>query len=362
MSAKLTMTVHLIRHASIRNARTHAGKPIVALEHSVRSITTDLNALAHLVFREILLSDALRLSANLTLTVDLLRNVTIFLKDALKFVKESRVEHQMQTARPEITKSLAPALLPCKEMAMSTVGWSVRKLIETDDFLGRELSSKSIFLAQPIETGCKTHKDCPSLLACYNGQCQSPCTKFDHCTGNQQCVVQDPTGNRPVVACICPDGMLSGPYGNCQLGLQLLFGSVGHSKACSIFSVTASVECQSDYDCQSKEICHEGSCQDACKFKVCGLNALCTSSNHKASCACHEGYQGDPTRECQGGNCHDLLWRKKNMHKVCYSWQTFLGATWVWVHNQWWLSRPFSMWEWKVHQPLCIAWPLCKTS
>ena len=122
MSAKLTMTVHLIRHASIRNARTHAGKPIVALEHSVRSITTDLNALAHLVFREILLSDALRLSANLTLTVDLLRNVTIFLKDALKFVKESRVEHQMQTARPEITKSLAPALLPCKEMAMSTVG------------------------------------------------------------------------------------------------------------------------------------------------------------------------------------------------------------------------------------------------
>lgn len=90
------MTVHLIRHASIKNAQTPASKPIAAQGPPVRSIITGLSALAHLDFKAIPLSGALRLSANQTLIADPLRNATICLKDALTSVKESHAEHQMQ--------------------------------------------------------------------------------------------------------------------------------------------------------------------------------------------------------------------------------------------------------------------------
>ena len=69
----------------------------------------------------------------------------------------------------------------------------------------------------------------------------------------------------------------------------------------SVFSVEGTNQCSSDYDCQSDQVCHEGSCQNACRFKVCGLNSACSSANHIAKCICYTGYFGDANVECFAG-------------------------------------------------------------
>jgi len=65
--------------------------------------------------------------------------------------------------------------------------------------------------------------------------------------------------------------------------------------------VTASVECQSDYECSTSDLCHEGSCQNACKFVSCGQNAECRAQNHQGRCTCYPGYNGNPQFGCQRG-------------------------------------------------------------
>jgi hypothetical protein len=62
--------------------------------------------------------------------------------------------------------------------------------------------------------------------------------------------------------------------------------------------VVAKPECESPSDCPSKDICYQGSCQDACRFQSCGSNALCKSEQHVAHCECLPGTQGNPTIAC----------------------------------------------------------------
>ena len=75
-----------------------------------------------------------------------------------------------------------------------------------------------LILAEAVIEGCRTDEDCGPLLSCINRQCINPCVANDPCTGNQECVVQDSPGGRPVVACICPDGMIAGDNGRCEPG------------------------------------------------------------------------------------------------------------------------------------------------
>ena len=62
--------------------------------------------------------------------------------------------------------------------------------------------------------------------------------------------------------------------------------------------VEAAPQCDQDYECQDREICHLGSCQLACRFQTCGTNADCSARNHVASCACLHGYEGNPQSAC----------------------------------------------------------------
>ena len=62
--------------------------------------------------------------------------------------------------------------------------------------------------------------------------------------------------------------------------------------------VEATPQCDQDYECQDREICHLGSCQLACRFQTCGTNAECSARNHLASCACLHGYKGNPQSAC----------------------------------------------------------------
>merc|ERR1711990_1300396 len=62
----------------------------------------------------------------------------------------------------------------------------------------------------------------------------------------------------------------------------------------------ASVSCTFNTDCAIDELCMAGSCVDPCSLPpACGRNALCTVSNHFASCKCPECYTGNPHMECE---------------------------------------------------------------
>ena len=60
----------------------------------------------------------------------------------------------------------------------------------------------------------------------------------------------------------------------------------------------ARLECYSDNDCAYSEVCHQGTCLDACLVTKCGANARCESRHHSAQCICLPGYTGNPQHAC----------------------------------------------------------------
>lgn len=63
---------------------------------------------------------------------------------------------------------------------------------------------------------------------------------------------------------------------------------------------TAVPECTRDSDCPDWRHCHQETrtCEDPCKTKICGKNALCNATNHQAICQCIAGYTGNPEEHC----------------------------------------------------------------
>ena len=66
----------------------------------------------------------------------------------------------------------------------------------------------------------------------------------------------------------------------------------------SLFSVDIQTQCQTHSDCDDVQLCYQGSCQNACRFEACGLNAKCSAKQHTAHCTCIVGYTGDPHIAC----------------------------------------------------------------
>ena len=58
-------------------------------------------------------------------------------------------------------------------------------------------------------------------------------------------------------------------------------------------------ECRSDTECRTPEVCHTGSCVNACLVVRCGANAVCQTTVHDAICTCPPGYTGRPEEECR---------------------------------------------------------------
>ena len=73
-----------------------------------------------------------------------------------------------------------------------------------------------------------------------------------------------------------------------------------HGQCYKILHVLVQVkpQCSVDSECLQTEVCHQGNCVDACRLKVCGLNARCIASNHFASCQCITGFEGNPESAC----------------------------------------------------------------
>jgi len=55
--------------------------------------------------------------------------------------------------------------------------------------------------------------------------------------------------------------------------------------------------CRSNKECSTNEACINGKCSNPCR---CGPNAVCDVVNHKATCKCLAGYNGNPLLGCQG--------------------------------------------------------------
>ena len=135
-----------------------------------------------------------------------------------------------------------------------------------------------VFLASPIE-GCRVDGDCPSQQSCFEfGNCRNPCTSNNPCESDQQCTVVDTLPTR-TVSCMCPEGSYVGNSGRCE-------------------TTVAVPECTEHPDCRNNEVCHTGSCIDACLVLACGSGAICSTTLHDIECSCPPGYTGDPREAC----------------------------------------------------------------
>ena len=79
-----------------------------------------------------------------------------------------------------------------------------------------------LLLIAPVERPepeCRVDQDCPSQTACIAERCQNPCRVANPCTGSQQCLVTDTLPTR-TVACVCPQGFVSGSNGECKQGKE----------------------------------------------------------------------------------------------------------------------------------------------
>merc|ERR1712079_292034 len=123
------------------------------------------------------------------------------------------------------------------------------------------------------EPECRSDEDCPRDHACIGAICQNPCELNNPCTRSQRCVVENSLPIR-TVACVCPNGFVQGTGGDCV-------------------KVTATPECYRNEDCRTSEVCHTGSCLDACLVYDCAPDAICSSTVHDIECTCRPGFTGD---------------------------------------------------------------------
>jgi len=134
-----------------------------------------------------------------------------------------------------------------------------------------------------IQPECRVDGDCSSHLACLNNKCQNPCSVLEPCRRPSECQV---VGSLPVrtMICICPPGYISSGSGTCQ--------------------PTAPVKevggCVLDSDCPEEKSCDRGICKDPCN---CGPNAECRIKDHRPVCTCKQGYDGNPEIQCVKIGC-----------------------------------------------------------
>jgi hypothetical protein len=53
-----------------------------------------------------------------------------------------------------------------------------------------------------------------------------------------------------------------------------------------------------DPECPNNLACIQERCQDPCPLFSCGVNAECRAKDHRATCTCLAGFEGDPYTIC----------------------------------------------------------------
>ena len=188
----------------------------------------------------------------------------------------------MPSAGPRATKKFVNASLPTKEMDTPVIDVRYQKL----KLISMTRPFKNVFWTplakQPDpEPECRIDEDCPRDHACIGASCQNPCTLNNPCSRSQRCVVENTLPVR-TVACVCPNGFVQGTGGDCV-------------------KVTATPECYRNEDCRTPEVCHTGSCLDACLVYDCAPDAICSTTVHDIECTCRPGFTGDGRSYCSRG-------------------------------------------------------------
>ena len=156
----------------------------------------------------------------------------------------------------------------------------------------------------PIEPECRVDRDCPAKMACIEDRCQNPCLTSNPCGRNQVCTVEDSYDGRRTVGCTCPPDQVSAGDNLCKTGSTFTRPNSNiNSPPFQYSSVEALTECSLHDECRDDEVCHQGSCQEACLFLVCGQNAECLAQGHRADCHCLPGYDGNPLSSCNKREC-----------------------------------------------------------
>lgn len=125
---------------------------------------------------------------------------------------------------------------------------------------------------EPI-VGCRSNTECQLSESCINERCVNPC----NCGQNADCYVSN---HYPV--CTCKPGYSGNPQFGCiKLG------------------------CESDSECSDDKTCYNGECVNPCSLTdPCPISAICYGNNHRATCKCPPGLQGNPFERCERAECY----------------------------------------------------------
>ena len=85
-------------------------------------------------------------------------------------------------------------------------------------------------------------------------------------------------------------------------------------------AVLPSPECVRNEDCRTPEVCHTGTCLDACLVKDCAVNAICKSTVHDITCICREGFTGDGRSFCNRCKCSICMMRGAWLQVITCAW------------------------------------------
>lgn len=136
--------------------------------------------------------------------------------------------------------------------------------------------------AQPL---CRVDADCPYKTACVRDNCVDPCAVLDPCSRTAQCSVLDSVPVRTMI-CECPDQWVPDQQGECR---RIIVQPTAVQPAC-----------QQDSDCPDAASCINRQCRNPCD---CGVHSMCQVQNHRATCSCEPGYEGNPNTGCRAIGC-----------------------------------------------------------
>lgn len=130
---------------------------------------------------------------------------------------------------------------------------------------------------------CQMDYDCPTKMACIRNICVNPCRELTPCAKSASCSVVDSSPVRTMI-CECPELYVPDQNGECR----------------RVVLPTPPAGCQQDSECPDNESCINRQCRNPCN---CGIHALCSVKNHRATCSCETGYEGNPNSVCRTVGC-----------------------------------------------------------
>lgn len=194
----------------------------------------------------------------------------------------------------------------------------------------------------PVQTPqaeCDRDDDCPNDRTCLNQYCVNPCTTGDYCGRGALCHAQDHNA-----VCRCPIGYTGNPKINCIPPAENTVGcksdsectlsescvnqlcvnpcNCGTNAECRVanhhpicycqsgYSGNAQfgcvkLQCQSNDECSNDKQCYNNECVNPCALAdPCSVNAECYGHNHRSTCRCAPGLEGNPMERCERVECH----------------------------------------------------------